>query len=330
MTADLVIWFVFMFIGFLGSALYSGMETGAYRLNRVRLHINMQKGSKPATTLYKLLRKETNLLSTLLIGNNITNQLGTASLAVLLSIWQFDQWQSIILNTIIVTPILFIFGETLPKDLFAAHAELLMYRLARILLWSKRVFTWIGFVPLIGICTRALMRIIGSKNTGQGYNPRNQVQWLVNESVGYGLISDDQSQMVARVLAMNEITVTQEMIPWDKVIKVKETDQPQILWKLAEKYRGSRYPVTNAHGNVIGIIQVNDGLIHDQATCPSIKQLMKPVCNLQSNLPIREALRTLQKDHVYMGIVQNPQEQPIGIVTIKDLIEPITGDLIAF
>ena len=325
---ELIFWISLMLIGFMGSAVYSGLETGAYQLNRVRLHIERQRGNKKAGTLGKLIENQTTLLSTLLIGNNITNQLGTASLAVILAMWGIGNWEAIILNTIIVTPILFVFGETLPKDLFAAHAETLMYPLNKVLLWSKRMFTWIGLVPLVSVSTKTLMYMIDSGESGQKYDPRNHVEALMRESVGYGLLSDDQSQMAGRVLAMAEMHVEQEMIGWSEVVKVSVKDNPSILWQLAKRRRGSRYPVVNENQTVVGMIEVNDALVYEKENVPTIQELMDKPFQLRGNMPIQKGLKIMQQHHAYMGIVTGKKGEPIGIVTVKDLIEPLTGDLV--
>ena len=334
MNSEIALWISLMLIGFMGSALYSGLETGAYRLNRVMLHIDKQRGNKRAKVVDGLLDHQTSLLSTLLIGNNITNQLGTASLAVLLSMWGFDDWQSVLWNTIIVTPILFVFGETLPKDLFAAHPEKLVYKLYNVLRWSKWAFTAVGLVPIIGLFTKCLLWFFGGKNAGEGLQIRNQpryhIEHLVRESVGYGLLSDDISDMAGRVLAMSGMTIANQMVPWDRVVKVFEDDKPSKLWILAKHTRGSRYPVINRNGNVVGIIHVSDALVHEKERCPAIKDIMKKPFQLTQNMSVRAGLRALQEHHVHMGIVKTSNGKAIGIVTVKDLIEPITGELKAF
>jgi Mg2+/Co2+ transporter CorB len=96
-------WCAFMLVGFAGSALYSGMETGAYTLNRVRLQVLADRGQRRALTLRHLLDRPATLLATLLIGNNVTNYMGTAALAVLLEAADFSDFQSILLITAIAT-----------------------------------------------------------------------------------------------------------------------------------------------------------------------------------------------------------------------------------
>src|SRR5690606_32443968 len=100
-------WMVIMCLGLMGSALYSGLETGSYSLNRVRLQVLRHQGWRSARTLDRLLHNPVTLLSTLLIGNNIMNYMGTAGLAVLLEDAGYSEWQTVALNCLIVTPLLF-------------------------------------------------------------------------------------------------------------------------------------------------------------------------------------------------------------------------------
>ncbi|QDU33405.1 Magnesium and cobalt efflux protein CorC [Poriferisphaera corsica] len=334
MNHELIFWTCMMLLGFMGSAIYSGLETGVYRLNRVMLHIETQRGSKRARSIDKLLTNQSTLLSTLLIGNNATNQLGTAALAVILSLWGYNEWQSILLNTLIVTPILFVFGETLPKDLFAAHPDKLVYRFYNILRGSKIAFTSLGFVPLVSGFTHCLMKLFRSSADVQTFNPRNQprhhIELLVKESVGYGLLSDDISEMAGRVLAMSEITVDQKMVPWHDVMTVHIDSKPEVLWDFARKNRGSRYPVINDSNHVIGVLLINDVLIHNADTCPPIRDLMLKPFQINQNTSVRDGLKALQHHHRYMGIICSSMNKPLGIVTVKDLIEPITGSISHF
>ena len=328
MTAlELTLWMPLMFLGFMGSALFSGLETGAYSLNRVRLQIYHHQHNRAAHILRKNLDRPTQLLTTLLIGNNITNYIGTASLAVILESRGLSDWSTILLNTLIVTPILFVFGETLPKDLFAAFSDRLMYRLADVLEWSRRLFTWTGLVPLIGAFSHGVMVALGQGDKIQPFHPRRQVQALVKEGVGYGLLSDDQSAMVERVLGLGNVHVGDEMVQWDQVITIASDAPPEKIWELADRTSHSRFPVVNAEGDTVGVINVMRALPYGKENCPPIQKLMRPVTTLAQTLPIRRGLSELQHKRAAIAVVVDERSKPVGIVTVKDLVETITGEL---
>jgi CBS domain containing-hemolysin-like protein len=309
--------------------LCSGLESGSYSLNRVRLHLLEHHGQRSARTLRRLLDKHTHLLATLLIANNIANYTSSAAMTVLIEAWGLSDWQVIGLNVLIVTPLLFIFCETLPKDLFVAHADGLMYRFAPVLLWMQRLFTVVGLQPLITGIGQLVMQAMKIQTNVLTFHPRRQVGTLVREGVGYGLLSDEQSALAERVLALAGRRVGDEMVPWSQVISVKLDDSPASLWTLADRTSVSRFPVLDGGGKVVGVLSLYDALLLTPETCPPIRALMKPVKSMPVRTASRAALQQMQADHLPLAIVTD-RDKPVGIVTIKDLVEPVTGELAAW
>ncbi|MEM6854931.1 MAG: CNNM domain-containing protein [Planctomycetota bacterium] len=325
-TGETLFWAGVMLAGFAGSALYSGMETGAYTLNRVRLQVLADGGQRAAVALRKLVDKPATLLATLLIGNNVANYLGTAGLAVILESMALSDWQSILLNTLIVTPLLFVFGETLPKDTMAAHSDRLMPPLTPILTGSRWVFTFTGVVPLVRLFSAGVLKLLGQPGGDRAFPPRKRVEMLVREGVGHGILSDEQSAIVDRVLRLGGRTVRQEMVAWTEVLSVKVNDPPSRLWELADRSSRSRYPVTDERGQVVGVVDVFDALLHEPGACPPIRELMNEPHSLSPDTPLRQALQRLQTEGMPIAVVTEA-DRPVGVVTVKDLVEPITGDL---
>lgn len=321
----IAIWWMIMAIGVTGSAIYSGLETGIYRINRVRLQIRQHSHNRSARLLNKLVHQPVTLLSTLLIGNNIANYMGTASLAVILERWGFTDWQVIVVNIVIITPVLLVFGEVLPKDLFSAHSDQLTYHFAAFLNGSRRVFRWSGLLPLTVAFGNTVARLLGVPRATP-FHPRRQVELLVKEGVGHGLLSDEQSAIVERVLELGTLTVADEMVPWAKVTTVKTDDSTDVMWELADRTSLARFPVVDDHGTVKGVISVYDALIHERQNCPPLNELMTPVLYLNATTPLRRALTTLQTQHAALAVVTR-HDKPVGLVTVKDLVEPITGEL---
>jgi len=325
--ALLILWVALALLGFAGSALYSGLETGAYSLNRIRLHVLMHQGDRNAITLHRLISQPTELLTTLLIGNNVTNYLGTAAMGVILASRGLGDWEVILMNALIVTPILFVVGETLPKDLFAAHSDRLMYRLTGVLSFSAGLFTYTGLTPLIGLFSGILMKALGQDPRVGAYHPRRQVGLMVREGVGYGLLSPEQSAIVDRILNMAGRTVHEEMTDWQSVEKIRLHDSPAMIRRLAQRTTHTHVPVLDRNGAVAGVLRLNDALTHDNKTCPPIGELMQPAQTVPHDLPVRDALGLLQRHTTGLAVVTGSRGEPVGIATVKDLIEPITGDL---
>lgn len=324
---ETIMWFALMLLSFAASGFYSGTETGAYSLNRIRLHILYRRGDPRARQLHHLLDNPTLLLSTVLVGTNLANYIGTASLAVILESRGLSNWQNIVLNTLIVTPTLFIFCETLPKDLFAAYCDKLMYPLARFLAVSRWLFTFSGLVPIVSHFSRFIMRTLGAGGRVNPFHPRRQIKLLVKEGVGYGLLSDEQSALVERVLDLANRTVGDEMVPWPNVLTVKFDQPASTLWSLADQTSRSRFPVVDDAGQVAGVLDITDALMHERESCPPIAELMQPASKLPATMPVRQALRTMRSQNLGLALVTDQRQHVLGIVTIKDLIEAVTGEL---
>ena len=99
-------WLFGAFVGTLGSALFSGMETGSYTLNRIRLHLRVHGKQRTATVLDKMLNAPNRMLGTLLVGNNIVNYLASYSIAQLLAIAGYSDWGMVLVNVLLLTPLL--------------------------------------------------------------------------------------------------------------------------------------------------------------------------------------------------------------------------------
>jgi len=250
--ADVIFWGVVMLLGFIGSALFSGMETGAYRLNRVRLYVYSSQGRSSAKSLERIVAKPSSLIGTLLIGNNLCNYAGTAGLGVILASMDLPVWQAVLINTVLVTLVLFVFGETLPKDLFAAHCDTLMYPLAKLLVCLRTFFTWTGLLPIVVAISALAIRIVG-KAEGGALTPRKRVEQMVREGAGVGLISSEQTELAQRALALSKRRVLAECTPWSGIITTREDTDRQTLCAMVEKTPRSRMPVVDRRGKILGV-----------------------------------------------------------------------------
>lgn len=328
-SLDYIFWIGLAIVGLTGSALYSGLETGAYTLNRVRLEVQLHRGDRAADRLHRLIMQPTVLLSVLLIGNNVANYLGTAGLTVLLDELGLPDWQLILLNVFIVTPILFVAGETLPKDLFGTHSDRLMYRMSPVLEVSRFVFRFSGLLWLVSGFSTIATRMIDPGSEQAEMHPRRRVNAAVREGVGHGLLSEEQSALVQRVMSLSSRRVRDEMTPWAKVTTITTTDPPERVWELADSTSHSRFPVLDEAGRLVGVVYVLDALLCGREQMPAIAEVMREVPRLDVDTPLRDALADLQANRRALAVATE-RGKLVGLVTVKDLVETITGELAAW
>jgi CBS domain containing-hemolysin-like protein len=311
------------FIGILMSALYSGLETGLYTINKIRLDVRASTGMTSALRLQKLINHPTRMLAVLLVFNNLANFLASYGAARIFNATSLDPWQVVFANAIILIPILFIFGEVLPKDLFRTHTDTWTYRWSAPLSWSDKVLWWSGIVPLISGIGQLAQHFFGAESSYEP-SPRRRFGLLFKEGLDGGVLSDEQITLADRVLAMKSLTVRSEMVPWTRVSCIGTTVSHARRAAAIEKITFTRLPVVDEQGIVQGVLPVLNALLDPDA--PTSKLLITPLF-LSPETPVRDALQQLRKSGVAMAIVIGPSQKPVGIVTLKDLVEPIVGEL---
>ena len=329
-TAETLMWYGGAAMGLAGSALFSGMETGVYTVNRVRLRVLASHSARSsAAVLERLMERPNRLLGTLLVGNNLANYAASLSIAALLSASGYDDWQQVAINAALLTPLLFIFGEVLPKDLFRANADRLTVPLAKPLLWLRRLLTPIVF--LIGLIADALRALFGVPAAPLHLmHPRRVVTQLFREGAGHGAISPYQSDIVDRALRAEQLVLREVMVPWAQVTVVRQSQPPEALWSLADRVPFSRLPVVDTAGRPLGAIELDEALRHDPDESWDPADMARRLVRLDPDLGLDAALRRLQEERASMALVGEADGAPLGIVTVKDLVEPILGELDAW
>lgn len=324
---ETLLWYLAALIGLGGSAICSGLETGIYTLNRIRLHVLAHIPRPDAVALDELLRDPNSLLGTLLISNNVFNYLATLAIAALLEAAGYVGWWQVAINAAILTPLLFVFGEVVPKDLFRSHTDRLTYYFAAPLRWTQRLLTFTGILPLLRLVSRAIRHVLKAKDVPMSMlHPRRVVTQLMREGVGHGVISPYQSDMIERVLELGRLTVEDVMTPWHQVHALRTTHGTEQVWQIANRVPHTRMPLLDERGKVVGVVHVEDVLREGGEPAPPAAKFAGPVVEIRPESSLRAALLQMQHKRVSLAVVVD-RGRPVGIVTIKDLVEPIVGEL---
>lgn len=306
------------------SFLYSGVETGAYVLNKVRLDLRAESGSRSARRLANALADPSGLLAVVLAGNNLSNYLASAGMVLLLSERTHAQW----LAMAILTPLTLIFCEMLPKNLFQRHAETLVYPLSWLLVASRRLFNAIGLLPLmrlvIGLGLRLAHRVMPPSQTPLAATGR--LAAILAEVQASGAITHAQSLMAERVVNLGSVRLRSVMVPLERAVLVSQAVDLQELRELLYKHNFARYGVYSQRPeNIVGVLNVYEPLLDQTGSSPAA--FMTAPIFLPQELPVSEALVELQQSHQFMGFVVDNQGRSIGLVTVKDLVEEIVGEM---
>lgn len=323
-AVEYTIWSVVLVLSAFLGAIYSGLETGVYRLNKIRLELQADGGRASAVSLQKLLRRFNHLLAVLLIGTNLSRYLATfavSAMFVMAGLGDKAEW----LTLVIVTPLMFVVGDSVPKNVFQKTGGTGVYRLAWMVRLSSVVFTACGVAPLVQGFSSILLRLLGRTDGDQHLGHRG-IESVVAEGRASGLLTDYQSAMADRAVGIADQKLQDVMAPMSRAITAKEDASREDLLNVIRHYAYSRLPLLDAAGQVVAILDVFDLLVADPDTRP--QDLARPPLVLPGRQAIGAGLLEIQRGGTVMAIIADAQGRHVGIVTIKDIVEQIVGELV--
>ncbi len=313
------------------SGFYSGAETGVYSLNRVRLRVRAERQEPTARRLAALMAHPQDLVITALLGTNVFDYLMTAFVTALLLRLALSAGKAELYATLLCTPLILILGAIVPKDWFRRESDRLMYQMPLPLLASVRLARATGLVWLLRRLTRMLIRAVDPARAAAGEEalPRARMLSLLREGAARGGLTTFQRDVIERVMNISDVRVGRVMIPRHRTAAVPENVTREDFLRAARMAHFSRLPVwRDQPRKVIGIINVYN-VLTDEAARP-IREHVQNALVLLPQETVPGALVKLQQARQAMAIVNDRYGNCIGILTVKDLVEEIVGDLEAW
>lgn len=315
----------------LASGFYSGTEMGLYRANRVR--IQLEAGRFPRTragTLSRLIKNPQETVLAIVLGTNVANYLLTASAAEVAGrSFTIESTRADFYVPLMLAPLVFVFGDVVPKNWFQADANRLMMLSAPLLRVTHAVFKWTGVLWVLRMLTRLLMRWTGHRWEEAWTNPRIEVVGLLQEGGAYGALTLEQTRIIDRVMNLANVHVGSIMVPRRKVATIPYTATAEQFRSVVQARPYSRLPVVGKEPRrILGVVTVHHVLADEEGF--SIERHLRPPLHVSANTSTAAALLKLQQGEAAMAIVTDPRRGWVGIITLKDVVEEIFGGLAAW
>ena len=323
-ATELALYAALAFVGLGGSALCSGLETSLYTLNHARLTLRAHEPGAPKVypKLLHDIHQPDRPLAALLVANNLFNYFGVLGLSLALAAFGFSELMLVIANTVILSPLLLVFAESLPKDLMRQRADEIVPRLAPVLFTLERIATRGGLLPLLLVSARAAAKLTGgSSEASFEQAQRTRVAALLKEGAIHGLLTPRQSSLVDRALTFERATLADVQRPLDQLPTLNSADSPldQALTLVRDKH--PRALRLDAQGQPQDLVETESLL------SPSADPAAPAAITLPPDITVREALRLLDVAARPAALVLDAAGRPAGFVTARDLIAPLTGPL---
>lgn len=302
------------------SAYFSATETAFSCANRIKLKNLSQKGSKKAQKALNLCEQYDSLISTILIGNNIVNILGTSITTIVFVDLLGDDLGPTI-ATIVTTIIVLIFGEISPKTIANEFPEKFAMFSSSFIIIIMKFFTPLNF--LFQLWKKVLSLIFKPQDDNSAIE--EELITMVEEAEESGDLDKQEKELIQNAIEFNDLVVGDIFTPRIDMVAISKTSSINEIEKIFHSTAYSRLPIyDNDIDNIIGVLNYKDFFKKD---FKNIEEILKPTIFVIKNRKIKDLLKDLQKEKIHIAIVIDEFSETIGMVTMEDILEEIVGEI---
>jgi len=314
---------ILMLVGILGSAFFSGAEIAIITCNRLRMHHLARAGRRSAALVDTFLKNPRKMVTTTLIGTNFFN-VATAAVATGL-FTAVAPGREALLSILIVTPLILVFGEILPKTIFRQYADGICLLTAPLLQTIRLLFS-----PLVWLADGLASKLLRLKVSGSGRNDpfvtREELLLLLGEGEKKGLLRYDGWRMIDRTFRFSETQVESIMVPLVDVIALEENTTISTALPLITEHGHSRIPVYRDRiDNIVGLLYVFDLL--DVTENETVGDMMHPAYFIPETKRLQELILEMKQGQFHQAVIVDEYGGSAGIVTMEDALERIVGEI---
>ncbi len=307
------------------SAFFSSAETALMTCNKVRMKALFDQGNKRAGKVLGILEDPQKMLSAILIGNNIVN----LSASALMTVFVTDLFGSfaIGIGTGVLTLIVLIFGEIVPKTIATAYSENISLWYSGTIIALMFIMTPISFV-INGIAT-VILKILHVDTDNRQAMTENELKTYVDVSHEDGVIESGEKEIIYNVFDFSDAVAKDIMIPRIDMSCVSTEATYSEVMKLFKENMYTRIPVyeESDQDNIIGLINVKDlVLLEDRENFKISNHLRKAYYTYEYKKTADLLVEMRERSH-NVAFVLSEYGSTVGMITLEDLLEEIVGEI---
>lgn len=306
------------------SAFFSGAEIAYASANRMRLKKASESGRMRDRIAYYIYENYSAALSTILIGNNLVN-IAASSIAAVIAI-SLGGEGFVAYATAIMTVLILIFGEIMPKIIAKEHCDGFSRAVAvplRILMFLTRPVVWI-VMGIVNLLSRLWSQTVDSPSVTE-----EDLAAIIETVEDEGVIDEDRSELLQSALEFSDITAQEILTPRVDMLAIDIDDSTDEIIDLALSSPYSRIPVYEGSiDHIIGVLYLNHFLkdIIDQRDM-NIRPMLMDVCFIHKTMKLPAVLDELKRRKLHIAIVTDEYGGTLGLVTMEDVIEQLVGEI---
>jgi putative hemolysin len=308
----------------LATMFFSAAEMAFIAANRLRLRHLAAEGHATATQYLESFRHPERVLSTAMMGVTIAHVLASAALTFALLPWLGGiAW---LVSTLVLTPIMLVFGEIIPKAVAREWATSLILVVYRPLTWAGYLLT--PFVMLANTIVTAVLRAFGGPRVDtRSFVSREELKALLALEPGEASVSTQEAEMIDKIFDLGDTTVREVMVPLVDVVMLPDSATAADAMTLVQQRGFSRLPIySQRETGVVGLVTAMD-LLRRGGQVRGVTELMRPPTFVPETKRIDDLLREMQKGRNQLAVVVDEYGGATGIVTLEDIVEEIVGEI---
>ncbi|MBQ6456454.1 MAG: HlyC/CorC family transporter [Mogibacterium sp.] len=305
------------------STFFSGTETAFSSVSKIKMKNLAADDNKRAATVLELTENFDKLITTILVGNTISNIVMTT----VATVYGITTWGARIgptVATVMVTILVLVFGEISPKIIAREYAEEVSLFLAPFVKGLIILLTPLTFI-FMGL--KVLLKKIFGKNTEPEFS-EDELLTIVEEAELGGAIGEEQSELISNAIEFNDIEAIDVLTPRVDIVAIEKGTPVAEIKQVFRESGLSRLPVYEDDlDNIIGVINQKDFYNKNVRTIKDVEKIIKPVAYVAETLKAAVLLRKMQAKKTHIAIVVDEYGGTTGLVTLEDIIEEIVGDI---
>jgi CBS domain containing-hemolysin-like protein len=303
---------------------FSAAEMSFIAANRLRLRHLAEEGSPTATRYLDAFRHPERVLSTAMMGVTVAHIVAAAAVTRSL-LPTLGSWAPLVV-TALLTPVMLVFGEIIPKAIARERATRMILILYWPLTWAARVLA--PAVAISNAVVAAVLRLVGIGQADvRKFVSREELKALLSMEPGEADVTTQEAEMIDKIFDLGDTTVREVMVPLVDVAMLPDTATPADAIALIQARGFSRIPIyRQRETDLVGVVASMD-LLRLGADVTALAQLMRPAYYVPDTKRIDDLLREMQRARMHMAVVVDEYGGSIGIVTLEDIVEEIVGEI---